>query len=143
MGSEKIRAAVIGVGYLGQFHAEKLSRMKGVELVGVVDADPARAAQIGEKLGAKSFGGHEELLGNIDAAAVVTPTVYHHKVASELLKAGVDVLCEKPMTVTLEEADELIELANAHDRILQVGHLERFNPAVEGMFPAGKPPRFS
>ena len=72
----------------------------------------------------------------------MTPTVYHHKVASDLLKAGVDVLCEKPMTTTLKEADELIDLAKANGRILQVGHLERFNPAVEGMFERVKCPLF-
>lgn len=126
-----VRMAVIGVGYLGRFHAEKLSRMKHVDLVGVVDPDQKQAEKVAAKNGAKAFGSHEEVLGLIDAACVVTPTVSHAQVAGDLLAAGKDVLCEKPLTATLEEADNLLALAKEHGRILQVGHLERFNPAVE------------
>ncbi len=123
--------AVIGVGYLGRFHVEKLSRMKHVELVAVVDQDRARAEEAAAKAGAKAFAGHTEVLDLIDAACVVTPTVTHGRVAGDLLAAGKDVLCEKPLTAELAEADRLLALAAEQGRILQVGHLERFNPAVE------------
>jgi len=138
--SAPVKIAVVGVGYLGRFHAEKLARLKQAELVGVVDADPAQAESVGKAVGCPSFSDHRELLGKVEAVSVVTPTVAHHAVAKDFLLAGADVMCEKPMTATLEEADELIALAQDKGRILQVGHLERFNPAVEGLFErAGKP----
>ena len=142
MDNGKVRTAVIGVGYLGRWHAEKMAKMENAELVGVVDADAERAAQIAQQWDTQPFVDYRELIGKVDAVSVVTPTVTHHQVAKDFLEAGVDVMCEKPITRTLEEADELISLAKANKRILQVGHLERFNPAVEETFRRVKQPFF-
>ena len=140
MSSAPVKVAVVGVGYLGRFHAEKLARLDRAELVGVVDTDLERAEALAAKLGCSAYSDHCQLLGKVEAVSVVTPTVNHFQVAYDFLSAGADVMCEKPMTTTLEEADQLIALAIENERILQVGHLERFNPAVEGMLErAGKP----
>ncbi len=108
---KKLRAGVIGVGYLGQFHAEKYASLPQVELAGVVDADPARAALIAQKLNTRSFSDPADLLGSVDLVSIVVPTILHHRVAKQFLEQGVHVLLEKPITVTLEQADELIRLA--------------------------------
>lgn len=142
MSQDPVKIAVIGVGYLGRFHAEKLKRMKGAELVALVDSDLARARALGAELGVPAFGDHRQVLEQVEAATVVTPTVFHHQVARDFLEAGKDVLCEKPITATLEQADELVKLAAAQGRILQVGHLERFNPAVEELVRRVKTPLF-
>lgn len=126
----RLRTAVIGVGYLGNFHAQKYAAIPDVELVGVVDNDPQRAAEIATQLGARSFLNHRELIGLVDAVSVVVPTQYHHTVARDFLAAGVHVLIEKPITVTIAEADELIALAEQNGVVFQVGHLERFNPVL-------------
>ncbi len=131
-----LRTAVIGVGYLGNFHAQKYASIQDVDLVGVVDNDPKRAAEIAGKLGTRAYSDHRELIGQVDAVSVVVPTQYHHTVAKDFLAAGVHVLIEKPITVTIEEADELIALAEKNGAVFQVGHLERFNPvlvALEGI----------
>ncbi|MEW6593934.1 MAG: Gfo/Idh/MocA family oxidoreductase [Thermodesulfobacteriota bacterium] len=129
----QIRVGVIGVGYLGKFHAEKYAAMEGVDLVGVADADPEQAAAVAEKCGTSSFVDYRQLLSEVEAVSVVVPTSLHHEVGMACLERGVDVMLEKPMTTTLAEADELIALAQAKGRILQVGHLERYNPAVLAM----------
>ena len=113
-----MKVGVIGVGYLGRFHAEKYAAHPDVELVGVVDADPGRAAEVAKKLNTRSFTDHRQLLGLIDAVSIVVPTVGHHGVAKLFLEQGVHVLLEKPITVTLDQADELIELASAKRLIL-------------------------
>ncbi|HEY4745153.1 MAG TPA: Gfo/Idh/MocA family oxidoreductase [Desulfuromonadaceae bacterium] len=125
-----LRAAVIGVGYLGNFHAQKYAAIQDVELVGVVDSDPGRAAQVAAALGTHSFHDHRELIGRVDAVSVVVPTQFHHAVARDFLSAGVHMLIEKPITVTIAEADELIAIADEKRVVFQVGHLERFNPAL-------------
>ncbi|MSN26417.1 MAG: gfo/Idh/MocA family oxidoreductase [Geobacter sp.] len=125
-----LRTAVIGVGYLGNFHAQKYAMIDGVELIGVVDNDPKRAADIAATLGTKAYSDHRELIGLVDAVSVVVPTQFHHSVAKDFLAAGVHVLIEKPITVTIEEADELIALAEKNRAVFQVGHLERFNPVL-------------
>ena len=130
---KKIKVGVIGVGYLGKFHAEKYASMEGVDLVGVVDVIPETAAAIAEKFNTKMFTDYHELLDKVDAVSVVVPTTDHFDVSKACLEKGVDILIEKPMTVTLAEADELIAMADKRDQILQVGHLERFNPAVLAM----------
>ncbi|MCF8031764.1 MAG: Gfo/Idh/MocA family oxidoreductase [Desulfarculaceae bacterium] len=140
--SAPVKVAVVGVGYLGRFHAEKFARLSQAELVGVVDANRDQAESVARSVGCQAFSDHRELLGKVEAVSVVTPTVYHHEVAKDFLAAGADVMCEKPMTTTLEQADELIELAGKEGRVLQVGHLERFNPAVEGMFARVGQPMF-
>jgi predicted dehydrogenase len=123
--------AVIGVGHLGQHHARILSEMPEVELVGVVDANPEQARTIAERLKSKPFECHEPLIGEVDAVSVVTPTIHHHRVAADFLKAGIPVLVEKPVCRTVAEADDLIELADKSSVPFQVGHIERFNPAFE------------
>lgn len=130
---KKIKAGVIGVGYLGKFHAQKYARLEGVELVGVVDVDPVQAAKVATDCGCRAFTDYHELLPLVDAVSIVVPTSYHHRVALECIEAGVDILLEKPVTTTLAEADDLIQRADVKKVIFQVGHLERFNPAVLAM----------
>lgn len=129
----KTRIGVIGVGYLGKFHARKYSAMADVELVGVADNSPETARQVAADTGCQPFADYRQLLEKVEAVSVVVPTSLHHQVAGICLRAGVDVMLEKPMTVTVAEADELVALAAQGRRILQVGHLERFNPAVLAM----------
>jgi predicted dehydrogenase len=126
----KIRAAVVGVGYLGKFHAEKYAAMDNVELVGVVDIHQARAKEIGCHVGVNFFFDYRDLLGRVDAVSIAVPTPLHFEIGKAFLEQGVDVLMEKPITVTTTEADILIDIAEKKGLILQVGHLERFNPAV-------------
>jgi predicted dehydrogenase len=140
--AELVRAAVVGVGYLGAFHAEKYASLPGVELVGVVDADAARAAEIGARVGAPPLQRVEELFGRVDCASIAVPTPAHFEVASALLERGVDVLVEKPITVGLDQGRALVALAARHGRILQVGHLERFNPAIRSLAGVLTRPRF-
>jgi predicted dehydrogenase len=127
---KKIRVGVIGVGYLGKFHAEKYSRMKEAQLVAVVDIVKSRAENVAASLGTCALTDYRDLLGNVDAVSVVVPTEAHYSVGAAFLNHDVDVLIEKPMTTSLEQADELIEIAESKRRILQIGHLERFNPVV-------------
>ena len=129
----KLKCAVIGAGYLGKFHAEKYASLKDCELVAVVDINAEAAQQVADKHGTAAMTDYRELLGQVDAVSIVVPTSFHHAVSKEFLQAGVHVLVEKPITVTVEEADELIALAKQNNVILQVGHLERFNPAVRGL----------
>ena len=124
------RVGVIGVGYLGRFHAEKYAGMEEANLVAVVDLDTTCAQEIADRFTCQAYASYRELLGTVDAVSVVVPTQDHYKVSRDFLEAGVHVMVEKPMTSTLEEADSLIDLAQANSLVLQVGHLERFNPAV-------------
>ena len=139
---KKIKAAVIGVGYLGKFHAEKYAAMDGVDLVGVVDTDRAAAAAVAEKLGTSAFYRHEDLLGKVDAVSIVVPTPAHYAVALDFLRHDADALIEKPMTTTLAEADDLIRLSEERGLLIQVGHLERFNPAVVALQGILRVPKF-
>jgi predicted dehydrogenase len=126
-----IRTAVIGVGYLGRFHAQKYAQMEGVDLVGVVDLSPERAQNVAKEVGTKAYTDIHEITDKIDAASVVVPTIHHHEVAKILFSNGIHCMLEKPISTTVEEADELINLAKEQGLILQVGHLERFNPAIK------------
>jgi predicted dehydrogenase len=128
-----LRAAVIGVGYLGRFHAEKLASMHGVRLVAVADVNLERAQAVAAAHGCEAHADHRALLGAVDAVCVVVPTELHHPVTADFLRAGAHVLVEKPIARTLAEADDLIALAAAHRRVLQVGHLQRFNPAFRAL----------
>lgn len=133
---DKIRVGVVGAGYFGQFHAEKYSKMEGVELVGVVDIDPSRCREIAKQYPVQTFSHHSDLFGKVQSVSIAVPTPFHHAIAREFFLQGVDVLLEKPIASTLEEADELIALAESSGLILQIGHLERFNGALlaaEGM----------
>ena len=127
---KKTRVGVIGVGYLGKFHAEKYSSMKNAQLVGVVDINKSRAENVANALGTRAFNDYRDLFGSVDAVSVVVPTDAHYSVGADFLNQSVDVLIEKPMTTSLEQADKLIKIAESNHRILQIGHLERFNPAV-------------
>ena len=138
----RLRVAVVGVGYLGAHHARIYAEMPEVELVGVVDADMKQAQAVAERHGCLAFSQVAQIEGRIDAASVVTPTSTHFAVADALLKQGVHLLLEKPMTVTLAEADALIAAADQAGATLQVGHIERFNPGVRLLMARGCRPRF-
>ncbi|OGQ87206.1 MAG: UDP-N-acetyl-D-glucosamine dehydrogenase [Deltaproteobacteria bacterium RIFOXYD12_FULL_56_24] len=129
----RTRIGVIGVGYLGKFHAQKYMANPEVELVGVADLNPAYAAEVAAVCHTTPFADYRELLAQVEAVSVVVPTSLHHEVASACLLAGKDVMLEKPMTTTLVEADALIALADQGKRILQVGHIEQYNPAILAM----------
>ena len=125
-----IRAGVIGTGSLGRHHARILTEIDGVRLAGFVDPNDATCAEVENTLRLKRYDSVAALAKDVDCAVVATPTTTHFAVASELLAAGCDVLVEKPVTATVEEAQRLIDLAAKHDRIVQVGHVERYNPAI-------------
>ncbi len=125
-----LRAAVIGAGYLGNFHAQKYAALDGATLEGVVDVDAQRAAAVAHAAGTRAFADYRELLGHIDVASIVVPTELHYEVARTCLEAGVHILVEKPVTRTVQEAAELVQVAARRGRLFQVGHLERFNPAI-------------
>lgn len=129
----KLRAAVIGVGHLGQHHARIYAENPQVELIGVVDNDEGRGRKVAHKCRTEYFAELTPLLGRIDVASVVVPTAQHYPFAKMLLENNVHVLVEKPFTQTVEEAQDLLELQRKHDRIVQVGHVERFNPAIQAI----------
>ena len=137
-----LRVAVIGVGHLGQHHARLLASMPGVDLVGVVDTKPGRAAEIATKYGTRGFVSTEEVLPSVDAVSVAVPTVSHLEVARPFLERRIAVLVEKPIAANLQEADELLACAEAHGALLAAGHTERFNPAVAAALPLVSRPRF-
>ncbi len=135
----KLKCAVIGTGYLGKFHAEKYAALDDCELVAVVDVNEQAAKEVAEKNSAQALTDYASLLGEVDAVSIVVPTSLHHQVSRDFLNASAHVLVEKPITVTVEEADELIAIAKQKNVILQVGHLERFNPAILGLDKEEKP----
>jgi hypothetical protein len=126
---KKIRVGVVGAGYFGRFHVEKYLKMEGVELVGVVDIDPSRSREIAKRYLIQSFSRHSDLFGKVQSVSIAVPTPLHHSIARDFFLRDIDVLLEKPIASTIEEADELIALAESKGLILQVGHLERFNGA--------------
>jgi predicted dehydrogenase len=136
-----MRTAVVGVGYLGRFHAQKYKSLPNSELVGIADPAPA-CAEVAAELGVPGHADYRELLGRVDAVSIVTPTPLHFPVALAFLESGAHVLVEKPMTVTIEEGTLLVEAAARTRRVLQVGHLERFNAAVQAVQPILRVPRF-
>ncbi len=138
-----VRVGVIGVGYLGQHHARIYSQLPGVTLVGVADIVRERADEVAKATQTKAFYDPQALLAQVDAVSVVVPTVSHYEVASLFLEKGVHVMLEKPMTQTLSEADHLIELAERRKVILQIGHLERFNSAIQKLAGIICEPRFA
>ena len=128
--TDKIRTAVIGVGYLGRFHAQKYAALPDAELVAVVDVDRSTAEAVANECDTQALTDYQELLDKVDAVSIVVPTQLHYEVAKAFLQSGTHVLLEKPITTTVAEADELIEIADRSGLVLQVGHLERFNSAV-------------
>ena len=139
---QKVRTAVIGVGYLGRFHAQKYAALADSQLVAVVDADAATRERVAAEVGCRAAADFREVLGDLDAVSIATPTPLHFPIARECLEHGVHVLVEKPITETLEEARELVGIANRAGRILQVGHLERFNAAILALEGTLGTPRF-
>jgi predicted dehydrogenase len=137
-----IRAGVVGVGALGQHHARVYAALPGVSLAGVYDVDASRAAEVAARHGGRVFPHLRDLIGAVDAVSIAVPTVDHHRVARVLMEAGRHVLVEKPMTVSLDEADDLIRVAAEKGVVLQVGHIERFNPAVDVLKATVSAPRF-
>jgi predicted dehydrogenase len=139
---DKVKVGIIGVGYLGTQHARILSYLEEAELKGVADIDFKKAMQIGNRHGVLYYENFEEMLDEIDAGIVATPTSEHFAISMELLRKGKSVLVEKPITETIEQAEQLVSYAKKHSAILQVGHLERFNPAVEAIENMITEPRF-
>ena len=142
MAENGINVGVVGVGYLGKFHAEKYAASPKARLVAVADIDAARAKEIGANVGAESVADYRALLGRVQCVSIAVPTRYHYQVARDFIEAGVDVLVEKPLTADIAEARELVEAATKHRVILQVGHLERFNPAIRRLEGVVKEPKF-
>jgi predicted dehydrogenase len=141
---QKIRVAVIGAGAFGRNHARVYRQLQqeGAELAAIVDTDAARAAAVSREFGNPPCLSLDQLRGRVDAASVVVPTVEHLKVAQALMEAGIDALIEKPLAPSLSEADEIIRVAQQTGRVVQVGHLERFNPAVRATVPLLTKPMF-
>lgn len=125
-----VRVAVVGCGHFGRYHAQKYAALPGAELVACVDANPAAAARVAQEVNSFATARLEDVVDRIDAASVAVPTKHHYEVARRLLEAGKHVLIEKPLAATRAEGKALVELAEARGRILQVGHLERFNAAI-------------
>ncbi len=139
---DKIRVGVVGVGALGQHHARAYASLSQVELVGIVDSLPGRAAEIGAPLGAGIFTDYRDLFGKVDAVSIATPTTTHAAIGEDFLDEGVHVLVEKPISGTIDSAERLVAAARRNGRVLQVGHLERFNPAVRALKGIVDDPRF-
>ena len=128
--SKQVNIGVIGVGHLGVHHASHLTKIKNANFVGLFDSNTQRAEEISKKLNTKSFDSIDSLLENVEALSIVTPTPTHRSVAEKCIKKGKHVFIEKPITSSVDDAEYLIELANKHSTIIQVGHIERFNPAL-------------
>jgi len=138
---DRVPVGVVGVGYAGALHAEKYSTSELAELVGVADIDGAKAHEVGQRLGVAGLPDYRELFGRVKCVSIAVPTQAHYQVAHECLMAGVDVLIEKPITANLEDGRKLVDLADSKGLLIQVGHLERFNPVVrqlEGIIAAPK-----
>ena len=137
-----VRAGVVGVGYLGAFHAEKYASLPGIELVAVADTARARAELVAGRCQTQAVTDYRDLLGRVDCVSLAVPTHLHFALARDFLMHGVDVLVEKPMTETVADGRTLVDAAEAGKRILQVGHLERFNPAIRALTGIITQPRF-
>lgn len=137
-----VRVGVIGVGYLGRLHAQKLSSFDDVRFAGVYDADVARGKAVAEECGTSFFDSHRRLLAEVDAVTIAVPTTAHHRVAMDALRAGVHVLLEKPIAAAVREARALVREAEKRKLVFQIGHLERFNTAVLSAMSILKEPRF-
>src|SRR5438046_3002308 len=133
MGSDdrKLRAGVVGVGHMGQYHLLAYAELWDIELAGVVDVDRSRAAKVAAPYDTRALVDHRDLIGLVDIVSVAVPTEQHFTVAADLLEAGIGVLVEKPIAPTVEEARELFAIARRSGAVLHVGHVERFNGAVQ------------
>jgi predicted dehydrogenase len=130
---DKIRVGVVGVGHLGTYHLKKYQALENCEIIGIADTVKERSLKAAELFGCEAFFDHRELTEKVDAVSIAVPTERHYAVAKDFLSAGVDTLLEKPITVTLEEADELLSIAEGKKSILQIGFVERFNPAIRAL----------
>jgi predicted dehydrogenase len=139
---ERIRVAVIGVGYLGRFHAQKYAALDGATLVGVADVSAENRERVASELSVPAFADYREFLGRVDAVSIATPTLHHHEIGVAFLESGAHVLVEKPITTTVADARSLIEVAVRKQRVLQVGHLERFNSGLLALDGILTTPRF-
>jgi len=142
MNPRKIPVAVVGVGSLGQHHARIYSEMPEAELVAVVDSDPARAEEIAGRCGCRALSDYRELPDEVEAVNIATPTTYHCEIGRALLEKGKNVLVEKPIAATVNEAESLVKTAAENNRIIHIGHTERFNPIMVSARPWVKNPRF-
>ncbi len=142
MEGKKVKVAVVGVGHLGKEHARIYSQLPSAELVGVVDVDKKRAEEVAGRLNVQPFSNMEEVADKVSAVSIAVPTSAHYSVASYFLARGVPVMLEKPLGVTLQEAEELVKISSNNKVILQVGHVERFNPAVQAIQDYPITPRF-
>jgi len=138
----KLRAAVIGAGRLGSLHAHKYAAIGQVELAYVADIAQDRAQKLAAETGAGAITDYRDLRGKVDLVSIASPSLTHHEIAAAMLEAGVDVLLEKPMAASLAEARSLAHLARTHGRVFQIGHLERFNPAIVRLRSIVREPRF-
>ena len=130
---QRLKIGVIGVGYLGEFHAKKYSAMKDINLVGLVDIDYDRAKEMARKYNTKAYDNYADILSLVDGLSLAVPTESHFEIGYDILDHGIHLLIEKPIALTLKDADQLIETATKNNAILQIGHIERFNPAVAKM----------
>jgi predicted dehydrogenase len=131
--SQVLKVAVVGVGHLGRWHADKYAAAEDCELVAVVDTNLDHAREIAHKLGAVAYADYREIIPLVDAISLVVPTSLHYKIAREFLKAGIHCLIEKPIAESVAEATELIDIAKSRELVLQVGHIERFNSVMIGI----------
>ncbi len=139
---DRIRVGVVGVGALGQHHARVYATLPETTLVGVVDTRPGRGEEIAAPFAAKAYADYRQLFGKVDAVSIATPTTLHAEIGEHFLNEGVNVLVEKPISHTLADADRLIRAAQLNHRVLQIGHLERFNPAIQAVRKIVNRPRF-
>jgi len=131
--TNSVRIGVIGIGHLGNYHLQKYQQLPDCEIVGVVDTVEERSSKAAEIFNCDAFVDHRYLIDKVDAVSIAVPTGFHHEVAKDFLSEGIDVLLEKPIAATLDQADELIAIADSRGALLQIGFVERFNPAIEAL----------
>mgnify|MGYP002681204586 FL=1 len=135
-----IKMALVGCGHMGKIHLQKLSSFDEIQIVGIVDVDTKRANDLAQPINVPAFNNYKKLLGNVDGVIIATPTETHYQIAKDFLKSRTHILLEKPITSRQDQAQELIDLAQTRQLILQVGFLERFNPAFSKILPIIKKP---
>lgn len=140
--TDKVRVGVIGVGHMGKNHVRIFSELEHAQLIGVHDVDQRGAEKVAAKYSTAFWSDLEDLAHHVDAFSIVTPTTFHYEIGMKLLKLGKHLLIEKPITTTTQEAQELVELAHTNDLVLQVGHVERFNPVLDALEERLTHPRF-